>query len=238
MPTHSHAESELALVLSGQVQAKCGRTEIQAGANTLAYTPPELAHSTNYLTEVRAFYISIRQSAWERLGASSPNLASMVDFCRATELQLAYRMLEEYRRADSFSAMMLEGLMLQLMATIARGPECFKEQGIPKWLLNARDYLHANFTQSPSLTSIAKVAGVHPGHLMRTFQLHFGESMGSYLRRLRIETACTRISCLSAEESLGSLAAELGYADQSQFTRTFKKIMGQTPMQYRKSLLR
>lgn len=232
---HAHAGAEIALLFSGRVQTDWKANESIVGPNTVAFMPPERAHASNYLTPVHAFYIAIRTSAWQRLEAHVANLTSVLEFHHGVELQLAKRMHEEYQQNDDFSELMLEGLMLQLTATMARKSERVETGAIPKWLLKAQEFLHAHATHPINLSTIANVAGVHPGHLMRSFQQHFGETVGDYMRKLRVEIACRRIANLNADESLGHLAADLGYSDQGQFTRTFKKVMGQTPKQYRNS---
>ena len=235
MPKHAHEGAELALMFSGHVCAKWRGGSTIASSQTLAYLPPEQPHSAAYLSEVHAFYIGIQPNAWQQAVAQTPNLDQVLEFDRGAELYLARQVYQEYRHSDSVSGLMLEGLMIQLLTCMASKIDRTEDMAIPRWLLRAKDFLHAHATHSIRLATVADAVGVHPGHLMRAFQQHFGETVGNYIRRIRIEIACVRIACLDVEETLGSLAAELGFSDQTQFCRTFKRVTGQTPIQFRNS---
>ncbi len=79
----------------------------------------------------------------------------------------------------------------------------------------------------------AHVVGVHPDHLARAFRLRFGAPIGSYLRRLRLDWAAMRLE--TGDEGISAVALRAGFADQSHFTRTFKRHTGLTPQAYRRT---
>ncbi len=60
----------------------------------------------------------------------------------------------------------------------------------------------------------------------------FGLSAGQYLTRLRIDQASARLR--RSDASISDIAFDCGYADQTAFTRQFKKVVGLSPGQYRK----
>ena len=86
------------------------------------------------------------------------------------------------------------------------------------------------------LDELAREAGVHPVHLSRVFRRCVGEGIGEYVHRLRVRTACERM--LAPHNSLSELSLGTGFADQSHFTRAFRKITGLTPATFRSALLR
>jgi AraC family transcriptional regulator len=73
---------------------------------------------------------------------------------------------------------------------------------------------------------------VHPVYLACAFRRHYRSTVGEYVRRLRVEFACRELSATRAPLAQVALAA--GFADQSQFSRTFKRVVGLTPTEYRK----
>jgi AraC family transcriptional regulator len=96
------------------------------------------------------------------------------------------------------------------------------------------DYLHAEFHSAPTLSEVAAVAGVHPSHLVRAFKQTFGETPASRIRRLRLEWAAVQI--VDAEgPPLADVAARAGFADQSHFTREFRRRFRMTPAAYRRT---
>ena len=54
------------------------------------------------------------------------------------------------------------------------------------------------------------------------------------IKNLRVEQACKQLMDLN--KSLSEIALNVGFCDQSYFTKEFKKAMGITPCQYRNKL--
>lgn len=90
-------------------------------------------------------------------------------------------------------------------------------------------YLDDHLGDSVRLEDLARLASVSRFHLARRFRSRTGESPMAFLRRLRIERAK---ELLARGEPIGHVAAELGFYDQSHFTRHFTRMVGTTPGQY------
>jgi transcriptional regulator GlxA family with amidase domain len=58
-----------------------------------------------------------------------------------------------------------------------------------------------------------------------------GESVFSYVNRLRVERASELLS--TTDFSLGKIAKDSGFDDQSWFSKTFKTYTGMSPHRYR-----
>jgi AraC family transcriptional regulator len=71
-------------------------------------------------------------------------------------------------------------------------------------------------------------------HLSRVFRRCVGEGIIDYVHRLRVRAACEQM--LAPEASLADLSFNNGFADQSHFTRSFRKITGMTPAAFRSVL--
>jgi AraC family transcriptional regulator len=59
-------------------------------------------------------------------------------------------------------------------------------------------------------------------------------TVGEYVRRLRVEYACRQFARTGAP--LVDIALAAGFCEQSQLTRTFKRVTGFTPAEYRRSV--
>ena len=71
---------------------------------------------------------------------------------------------------------------------------------------------------------------------MAQFNLRFRQilrmSPTEYLQKLRIETAQRLL--FRSDKNIASISSEIGFYDQSHFTKRFRKITGLTPLAYRK----
>jgi AraC family transcriptional regulator len=155
-------------------------------------------------------------------GIESP--ASFVDW---NALVIALRIERELHLDDAYSPLALEGLALSSRPW-PRG-EFARAPGRPT--REAYELLHERFRETPTVSEIADEVGVHPSHLARSFRAHYSESIGECQRRLRVEWAASRL--VSDDTPLSRLALEVGFVDQSHFTRAFKGRFGTTPGRYR-----
>lgn len=95
-----------------------------------------------------------------------------------------------------------------------------------------KKYLEAKFNEPVTLEELTKVSLLSPWHLVRAFSNHVGLPPHAFQIHLKIEKATT---LLRAGISLIDVAADVGFSDQSHFTRHFKRIWGVTPGEYAKA---
>ena len=108
------------------------------------------------------------------------------------------------------------------------------ERPSPAWLRQARALVDAHFAKPLPLVDVARLVGVHPVHLARTFRRVHQITFAGYVRHVRIEFA--RRELASSGAALGDIAVAAGFCDQSHFSRLFKRYTGQTPAEYRLAL--
>jgi AraC-like DNA-binding protein len=82
------------------------------------------------------------------------------------------------------------------------------------------------------LRDIAAASGVHPSHLATAFRRAFGCTVGEVKRQRRMARA---INLLARDTPLAEIAAACGFADQSHFTREFRRAVGTTPANFRRN---
>jgi AraC-like DNA-binding protein len=96
----------------------------------------------------------------------------------------------------------------------------------PRLVNRLRDYLHAHYTDPITLDSLVDLAQVSRVHISRIFKQHVGLAPHQYLVQLRIASAK---SLLAQGVPVVEVAALTGFADQSHFTRHFKRVTHLTP---------
>ena len=95
-----------------------------------------------------------------------------------------------------------------------------------------RSALHA----SPEfgLDDLAALVGWSPWYLSRTFRRVAGTTIGGYRRTLRVRAALDGLT--TGGESLGALAARVGFADQAHMTRAMRREIDLSPAAARRLL--
>ena len=98
-------------------------------------------------------------------------------------------------------------------------------------LLRARDVMDRHYAQPLDVQVVASAAAMSSSHFSRRFKQVFGESPHRYLYRRRIERAkwLLRTSRLPVTE----ICEAVGYASLGTFTRTFVRIVEETPTTHR-----
>ncbi len=87
------------------------------------------------------------------------------------------------------------------------------------------------FEQTLSLELIATKLNYSPFYLCRIFRKHTGRTIHQYLTQLRLRTSLEHVT--QAQTDLSSLALQVGFANHSHFTETFRKAFGVPPSKLR-----
>ena len=95
----------------------------------------------------------------------------------------------------------------------------------------AQAHLETNLTQSQTLASVARTAGVSASHLSALFAAQCGVGPMRYLQRLRLERACWLLA--NPYLRIHEVAEACGYEDVNYFTRVFRRSLGLSPGRWR-----
>ncbi|MBE1444362.1 helix-turn-helix domain-containing protein [Paenibacillus sp. OAS669] len=91
--------------------------------------------------------------------------------------------------------------------------------------------VHERFDQDISLEACASILNFHPVYLSRVFKKEMGINFSEYLADYRMNMAKTWLENTSLK--ISEIAEKLNYTNTTAFIRTFRKIVGMTPGQYR-----
>jgi len=92
------------------------------------------------------------------------------------------------------------------------------------------EYIHAHLDQNIALADLATVANLSEFHFARLFKQTTGLPPHQFVIHQRVERAKRLIT--AGRLSLAQIAIEVGFSDQSQLTRHFKRLVGVTPKRF------
>jgi AraC family transcriptional regulator len=118
-------------------------------------------------------------------------------------------------------------MLSNLQTHLARGV-------LPAW--QARKvvaHVEANLCRRIPIRELASLLNLSASHFCRAFKCTFGVSPRDYVLSRRIEVAQGLM--LTTSEPLSSIAVRCGMCDQPHFTRSFHRIVGETPYMWRRA---
>ena len=92
-------------------------------------------------------------------------------------------------------------------------------------------WMRNNLNRTVTLPELASAAGLSIPHYSCIFKLETGFSPIEHFVRLRIQRACQLLDLTSLR--VGEIAVEVGWNDPYYFSRTFRRIIGKSPRDYR-----
>ena len=230
LPAHSHELPFFCLFFGGDYGEKYGRRDVQFHPFTFSFRPAGVPHQDEIGPRgARMFGIEVEDEWQRRVREFSGNLGVAYDFEGGELLWLGLKLYGETRIPLSAHDLQVESLVSELLGAVACKPE--RCSVAPFWLRRILERLSAEFCQKLTMDELAREAGVHPVHLSRVFRRFTGKGIGEHVHRLRIREACERM--LNSDASLADISCQLGFADQSHFTRTFQSIAGTSPGAFR-----
>lgn len=149
----------------------------------------------------------------------------------------AYRLsdvcLQEISRTDDMLDMerVLKNSVRQFVRLV-------KEQRAPAgedspYVEQSKDYIARHIFAKLTLPEIAGELGIHPAYLSRLFAQKTGIGIAQYILQEKIHVSCNLLKY--SGEPIAVVAEYVGLSPQSYYSKVFKKVMNQTPGQYRKA---
>jgi AraC family transcriptional regulator len=247
LPSHSHELPFFGLVMDGQYGERYGRQHTFFSPFTIMFRPAGIPHQDEIGPRgVKFFEIELRPSWRKRLDACSATLdRAFADCVGGQALWLGLKLYRELHSgvADELATESLLGELLACIGCQPRersterssegDPEGAREGANerPPWLGRVLDKISAEYNEKLTLDQLSGEAGVHPVHLSRVFRRWNGQGIGEFVHRLRIRAACERL--LQLEMPIAEIGLAAGFADQSHFTRSFRRVTGMSPARFR-----
>jgi AraC-like DNA-binding protein/ligand-binding sensor protein len=133
------------------------------------------------------------------------------------------------------SALKLLAIFAQHLSMVSNQVFIQRENAEPPVIAKARAYIQEHQTEELSLSQVAKAVNMSSYYFCKMFKKVAGINFTDYVARIRIEKSKNLL--LNPNLRVSEIAFEVGFQSLTHFNRVFKKILGQSPTEYRAQLL-
>ncbi len=133
------------------------------------------------------------------------------------------------------SMVKLLAIFAQHLAMVSNQVIIQQENAESPVIMRAKDYICEHQSEKLSLGQAAKAVNMSAFYFCKMFKKVTGVNFTDYLSRVRIEKAKNLL--LNPNLRVSEIAFEVGFQSLTHFNRVFKKLLGQSPTDYRAQLL-
>jgi AraC-like DNA-binding protein len=150
------------------------------------------------------------------------------------EMREAYFSTRSMPARQHESAVKLLAIFAQHLAILSNQILVRQENAEPPVITKAKKFIEEHQTEDISLGEVAKAVNTSSFYFCKMFRKITGINFTDYLARLRIERAKNLL--LNPNLRISEIAFEVGFQSLTHFNRVFKRILGQSPTDYRLQL--
>jgi AraC-like DNA-binding protein/ligand-binding sensor protein len=133
------------------------------------------------------------------------------------------------------SIVKLLSIFAQHLAILSNQVLVANENAEPPVITRAKEFIQEHQTENLRLGHVAKAVNTSSFYFCKMFKKATGINFTDYLARVRIEKSKNLL--LNPNLRVSEIAFEVGFQSLTHFNRVFKKILGQSPTEYRAHLL-
>ena len=231
LPEHTHRDALITFVIEGGFREKYSNGSLVCRPGGVRFLPAGVPHSDEIEKELRCLHVVSPAEVLDQLARQAVVPKRPAQISGVSTTWLANRLYAEFSREDTASSIAIEGLVLAILAEIARAENKQNTPTIPTWLRQATDIVESRFLERLSLAAIASEVGVHYVHLSRQFHKYNHCTIGELIRRRRVQYASHLLA--HSQTPLAEIALICGFSDQSHLSFLFKRYMGVSPSKFR-----
>lgn len=123
--------------------------------------------------------------------------------------------------------------VIHILDTFTQGISKYNDFKNPALFQKCISYIHDHYKESLNLETVANIIHLNPSYFSSIFKKEIGLSFSSYLNKVRIDHS--KLLLKDTDSSIVEIALEVGFEDQSYFSKVFKNLTNMTPKQYRQN---
>lgn len=240
---HTHHFSELFYILSGQGDFYIEDQILPVKSNDLVIINPHVEHTERTKTMAPMEYIVFGVDGlsffFREDDPSAPKHYSSYSYSSSKNhmVDFTQTMLREFQEKKPGFDILCMGILQVLLVYISREQNLSiispPSQKLSKECALAKRYIDTHYAQNITLDTLADITHINKYYLAHSFRSYMGKSPISYLTQKRISISTELLATTNL--SIAQISSCTGFSSQSYFSQTFKKEMGISPQQYRKT---
>jgi AraC-like DNA-binding protein/ligand-binding sensor protein len=148
-------------------------------------------------------------------------------------VEAAYFKTKVFGSEEYDSILRLLSMFAAHLAVVSNSIEIKDQEGEPKLISQAKRYIQEHYSERISLDEAARAVNASTRHFSKVFKGAIGITFTDYLARVRVEQA--KVLLGNPHLRVSEIAFETGFESISQFNRSFKRIAGHSPTQFREA---
>ena len=206
------------------------KAELSAALKNLSTN--QLSQAFNLLLEV----IHTSRTSMENLSIAFEIYGVIGDYCALCNLNLEHVLCNSCKPISDFHSLSSTIYLLQWLTLLQRDLhhyiECENGKGLSSTIQRVQSIIQTRYAEDIVLQEIAAELGFTAGYLSTLMKKYTGMTFLEYLTDVRINAAKVLLS--ETSQKVYEIAQAVGYPDQFYFSRTFKRITGVSPAEFRK----
>ena len=244
-PYHYHPEYELTYIIKGEGLRYVGTSIEEFGAGEWVLLGPNVPHHWQSRTPsdggmVKAFVIQFKEEVFQNAFVKLTEFDGIRGLLQQAVLGLHFHEVKKTQWKNFIDKSPLEQFLELVILLNSLNKSTFRTITNPLEQVDISNpkfqkvlsFLVENYKNEIGLEEVAQIGGFSKTAFCRFFKAHSGKTFMEFVLDYRLKAACQLLlrSNLAAKE----IAYEVGFQDLPYFYRAFKKVMGMSPMKYRK----
>jgi AraC-like DNA-binding protein/ligand-binding sensor protein len=151
------------------------------------------------------------------------------------KLKAAYMDTRVMSTKEHESVVKLLAIFAQHLSLLSNQILVQQENAEPPMIRRAKEFIQQHYTEEISLEQVAKAVNTSTFYFCKMFKKFTGVNYTEYLSRIRIENA--RNLLLNPNLRISEIAFAAGFQSLTHFNRVFKKVVGESPTEFRGHLV-
>ncbi|UJF36060.1 response regulator [Paenibacillus hexagrammi] len=183
-----------------------------------------------------AVMIDIYEGAGQSIGMAQQRIFEVLIMTNRALQEMGIDVIKPYFASQAASYVQLKAEARRLIGQMSETAAATAAEMDTDQLLTLKQYIKQHANEDLSLEKIAATVDRNPYYVSKVFKEYFGMNYIDYLTDCRMETAKQLMQ--ETDKSLKEITYEVGYHDPNYFSRVFRKIVGHSPTDYRKMLIK